>query len=82
MSKHDDYERITLRIPKDVHRELTELAAANSSSMNAEIIMRLRRTLSNQDGFTSQDRAILKKISALLKEQRVRDDRLSVDAVN
>lgn len=37
----DDYTRITLRIPKDVHQKLTESAKQTSKSMNAEIIARL-----------------------------------------
>lgn len=35
-------QRITLRIPADLHQELMEAATENDSSMNAEIIARLR----------------------------------------
>lgn len=59
-----EYERITLRIPKDVHEKLSVLAGRKSRSMNAEIISRLRSTLADETGgFTSADRALLKAIS-------------------
>lgn len=37
----DAYTRITLRIPNQLHQRLTEAAANNSHSMNAEIVARL-----------------------------------------
>jgi len=37
-----EYQRITLRIPTDLHQELMEAAEENSRSMNAEIIAMLR----------------------------------------
>lgn len=37
-----EYQRITLRIPKDLHEELLRVAEEKSRSMNAEIITRLR----------------------------------------
>ena len=42
MDDHEDrYQRITLRIPKDLHTKLMSEAEAKSRSMNAEIIDRL-----------------------------------------
>lgn len=35
-------QRITLRIPADLHQDLLKAAEENGSSMNAEIIARLR----------------------------------------
>ncbi|WP_121498383.1 Arc family DNA-binding protein [Pseudomonas aeruginosa] len=62
-----EYERITLRIPKDVHQRLSVLAGQKSRSMNAEIISRLRGTLAGEtEGFTPADRALLEAISAQL----------------
>lgn len=37
----DRYTRITLRIPKELHARLQEMADASSKSMNAEIVARL-----------------------------------------
>lgn len=37
-----EYQRITLRIPADLHQELMELAEEKSMSMNAVVIARLR----------------------------------------
>ena len=42
MAKQDDWVRITLRVPADLHEQLNE--AADAGSMNAEIIERLRWT--------------------------------------
>jgi hypothetical protein len=39
-----EYQRITLRIPADLHQELMDAADKNSMSMNAAIIARLRAT--------------------------------------
>jgi hypothetical protein len=38
-------EKLTLRIPTDLHRRLTRAAVANGRSLNAEIVQRLRRSL-------------------------------------
>lgn len=45
MANQDDYIRITLRIPKDLHGRLSELAEETSKSMNAEIIGRLEASV-------------------------------------
>ena len=42
----DRYTRITLRIPKKVHKSLQEAADARSHSMNAEIVQRLEESFS------------------------------------
>lgn len=39
MAKQDDWIRITLRLPSDLHSKLVD--AASNSSMNAEIVARL-----------------------------------------
>lgn len=43
MAKQDDYIRITLRLPQDLHARLSELAGAKS--LNAEIVDRLTDSL-------------------------------------
>lgn len=58
MAKQDDWIRITLRLPGDLHERLVEAAA--SSSMNAEIVERL------SDSFV---RRISKNAAASLIEQ-------------
>lgn len=42
MDEEDRYTRITLRLPKELHSRLTEVASAQSHSMNAEIVARLQ----------------------------------------
>lgn len=44
MDTDDRYTRITLRIPKDLHQQLADVAEATSKSMNAEIVARLRES--------------------------------------
>ncbi|MBS7741421.1 MULTISPECIES: hypothetical protein [unclassified Chelatococcus] len=51
MAKQDDYIRITLRLPQDVHRRLIE--AAGPRSLNAEIVTRLQNTLDLDEGLSS-----------------------------
>ncbi|GBQ07262.1 Arc family DNA-binding protein [Saccharibacter floricola] len=47
----DRYTRITLRIPKEVHKALLEAAKLQSHSMNAEIVQRLEESIrSSKDG--------------------------------
>ena len=44
-----EYQRITLRIPIDLHQQLMEKSEQKSRSMNAEIIARLLASLSEPD---------------------------------
>jgi predicted HicB family RNase H-like nuclease len=37
-------EKLTLRLPTDLHRRLTSAAIENGRSLNAEIVQRLRRS--------------------------------------
>lgn len=48
MDTEDRYTRITLRIPRDLHKDLAEHAERTSKSMNAEIIARLEESFSLQ----------------------------------
>lgn len=48
MAKQDDWIRITLRLPGDLHLKLVEAAA--NSSMNAEIVSRLEATFETAKG--------------------------------
>lgn len=47
MDDEDRYTRITLRIPKDLHRSLSDSAERSSKSLNAEIVGRLTETFRN-----------------------------------
>lgn len=47
MAKQDDYVRITLRLPPDLHEALLKHAA--SKSLNAEIVERLSKSMSEFD---------------------------------
>jgi len=42
MAKQDDWVRITLRLPHELHQQLVQ--ASSAASMNAEIVHRLERT--------------------------------------
>lgn len=44
-----EYQRITLRIPVDLHQQLMEKSEQKSRSMNAEIIARLLASLSETE---------------------------------
>lgn len=41
MATQDDYQRITVRIPPELHAQLTDAARDTSKSVNAEIVGRL-----------------------------------------
>ncbi|MEH6565555.1 MAG: Arc family DNA-binding protein [Halopseudomonas sp.] len=49
MYKDDRYTRITLRIPKDLHEQLSSYAEQTSKSMNAEIIGRLEQSFARSE---------------------------------
>jgi len=46
MSSDDRYQRVNLRIPRDLHAQVMEAADARSHSMNAEIVQRLEVSFS------------------------------------
>lgn len=48
MDEEDRYTRITLRIPKELHRTLGEHAEATAKSLNAEIVGRLLASVEKQ----------------------------------
>lgn len=52
MDDEDRYTRITLRIPKDLHAQLTAQADRTSKSLNAEIVERLDRTIVGDETVT------------------------------
>lgn len=49
--EEERYTRITLRIPRDLHEKLQEMADRTSKSMNAEIIARLEHSFSDEQTF-------------------------------
>ena len=60
MATQDDYIRVTLRIPKDLHSQLADAAEETSKSMNAEIIARLNGSFGSQDSAIERGRRIEK----------------------
>ena len=66
-----EYQRITLRIPTDLHKQLMEKSEQKSRSMNAEIIARLIDSLNLPDDelAPSNDEHIRRIASEVLKEE-------------
>jgi hypothetical protein len=64
MAKQDDFVKTALRIPRDLHSQIQEAAAASGRSMNAEMIGRLQADV--------EDGALL----AILDRLRESDDEL------
>lgn len=82
MDEEDRYTRITLRIPKDLHRSLTEAADQTSKSLNAEIVGRLAdsfkgaiepRALSLEERLERQAKAAHMKVLLIGLESQIRD---------
>ncbi len=46
MGKQDDWVRVTLRLPPDLHEKLTR--AAEATSLNGEAVLRLEKSFENQ----------------------------------
>lgn len=66
-----EYDRITLRIPSDVHQILSAVASEKSKSLNAEIVSRLRASLvSETNCFHQEDRELLLAICNQLGIER------------
>lgn len=65
-----EYQRITLRIPADLHQELMDVAEDKSMSMNAVVIARLRLAggLPIEDGQLLTD-AQLEQVRELIQEE-------------
>lgn len=62
----DRFTRITLRIPKDLHEQLTAQAEKKSRSMNAEIITRLEKSISDSPEANELARQIADMVSEML----------------
>ena len=72
MDDEDRYTRITLRIPKDLHRGLTDAADQTSKSLNAEIVGRLERS------FPDSNESFKREIEAQLATVLARADTLAL----
>lgn len=59
----ENYQRITLRIPRELHAKLTEAARARSHSMNAEIVQRLEGSFATERR-VAEGKATLEMIEA------------------
>ena len=64
--EEDDYKRITLRIPKDLHEKLASAAKASSKSMNAEIVSRAEESFSQ--GSTAATLGVLARHELMLAD--------------
>lgn len=53
MALQDDYIKTALRLPRELHKRVQDLADANGRSMNAEIIARLQQSFETQSGALS-----------------------------
>ncbi|MDK8874413.1 Arc family DNA-binding protein [Paracoccus sp. SSJ] len=49
MAKQDDWARITLRLPRELHEKLNIALDETNRSMNAEIVARLTESLERDD---------------------------------
>ncbi|MGJ0506545.1 MAG: hypothetical protein ACR652_05285 [Methylocystis sp.] len=90
MAKQDDYVRITIRIPKDLHEALVYFAGPRS--LNAEIVARLGRSVREQErrmhmrdfayGNASQDAAPgnnpQEKVAALIERIKLDAERVAI----
>lgn len=82
MDDEDRYTRITLRIPKDLHRSLSDAADRTSKSLNAEIVGRLHQSFETdgtveqiafEHGFeTTGLKQEIKRLNKLLEAQKTR----------
>lgn len=82
MATQDDYTRITLRLPKDLHQKLADSADASSKSMNAEIIARLVESYADEERGVSGSTPLQTVTIASLEEiekrmQKRMDDHLA-----
>lgn len=83
MDDEDRYTRITLRIPRELHRNLSEAADRTSKSLNAEIVGRLEQTF--RDGQLSPEvrfeKALVQQrldsLRSIHATERLRKDRLA-----
>jgi hypothetical protein len=48
VNKAQDVHMMTIKVPRDLHRELAELAAQNISSLNAEIVRSARERVERE----------------------------------
>ena len=67
-----EYQRITLRIPTDLHQQLMEKSEQKSRSMNAEIIARLISSLSepNEDSASNNNDEHIRRVALeVVKEE-------------
>lgn len=80
MEEDDRYTRITLRIPKDLHQQLSTAAEGSSKSLNAEIIGRLNGSFDAADA--EQVKALVKDLEIeKLRTQKERFDGLGAKLI-
>jgi hypothetical protein len=64
MAKQDEFVRITLRLPPDLHEKLA--AAAGSRSMNAEIVARIQHSFAENERVTQYEQRLLESEANLI----------------
>ena len=62
MESDDRYTRITLRLPKELHSQLTAAADETSKSTNAEIVARLQQSFSSTQSAATPALLMLRKL--------------------
>ena len=61
MAKQDDFTRLQVRLPKELHESLVEAAAKTGRSMNSEIVERLYVSGSSLEDFRQSLRDTIEK---------------------
>ncbi|MEB2328104.1 MAG: Arc family DNA-binding protein [Pseudomonas sp.] len=84
MDTEDRYTRITLRLPKELHAQLTAAADETSKSTNAEIVARLQESFADEARRQplSEHDAAMHTLTALYRETMARIDEWRRSASN
>lgn len=67
----DDWHKTGLRLPKELHHQLHEAAAASGRSYNAEIVARLEQSFTTNDG--NELATALKRLIAGASGEHIKD---------
>ncbi|MBL1278201.1 MAG: Arc family DNA-binding protein [Ectothiorhodospiraceae bacterium] len=71
MDNDDRYTRITLRIPKDLHGQLSSTSQTTSKSLNAEIISRLEESFKAAQPKDEELKRLYLRVIYLLNKQKL-----------
>lgn len=78
MDSEEKYQRVNLRIPKELHARVMEAAGERSHSMNAEIVQRLEVSLSGRpivdvpesEGLNADERSLVRAMRSMDDDER------------